>query len=165
MDKNQKKIIISSIIVFIILFICVIVLYLNKDKIKKKAEFVVPEFETSSVKGKPEGVDESLSYQEMSIKEDYIVYICATPREENNKLTLYFTSSEKNVSLLKIRVFDSNNNLLGESGLIEPNSYIKEINLNRSLNDNEGISIKVMSYQKETYYSNGSFKLNVFVKK
>lgn len=165
MDKNQKIIIITSIIIFIVLSISVIVLYLNKDKIKRKAEFVKPEFETSSIKGKPEDVDETLSYQEMSIKDDFVVYICATPREENNKLTLYFTSSEKNVSLLKIRIFDANNNLLGESGLIEPNSYIKEINLNRSLNENEGISIKVMSYQKETYYSNGSFKLNVFVKK
>lgn len=165
MDKVEKKIIISSIIVFIVILIGVIVLFLNKDKIKKKTEFVVPQLENSSIKGKPEDVDETLSYQEMSIKEDYVVYICATPKEENGKLILYFTSSEKNVSLLKIRVFDSDNKLIGESGLIEPNSYIKEITLNRNLNKNEGISIKVMSYQKDTYYSNGSFKLNVFIKK
>ena len=163
MDKNQKKIIISLIILFIILFLGSIVLFLNKDRITKKAEFIVPEFEMSSVEGKPEIVDERLSYQEMSIKEDYIVYICMTPKEENGKLTLYFTSSEKNIDLLKVRIFDSNNNMIGESGLLEPNSYVKDIILNRNLNDNEGISIKVMSYKKDTYYSNGSFKLNVFV--
>ena len=37
--------------------------------------------------------------------------------------------------------------------------------MNRELKDGDGITIKVMSYVKETYYSNGSFNLNVFVHK
>lgn len=165
MDKNQKTIIISSIIVLIVFLIGLLVLSLNKDKIIKKAQFVAPEMEASSIEGKPENIDEALTYQEIRIKDDYIVSMCATPKEENGKLTLYFSSSEKNVDLLKIKVFDTNNNLIGESGLLKPNSYVKDIMLNKSLNDNEGISIKVMSYEKDTYYSDGSFKLNVFVKK
>lgn len=165
MDKSQKIIIISLIIILIFFFLGVIALFLNKNKITKKNEFVVPEFEISSIDGKPENVDAILTYQEMKLKEDYIVSMCATPKEENCKLTLYFTSSEKNVDLLKAKVFDSNNNLIGESGLLEPNSYVKDIILNRNLVDNEGISIKVMSYEKETYYSKGSFKLNVFARK
>ena len=163
MDKSQKIIILSSIIILIFFFLGVIALFLNKDKITKKTEFVVPEFETSSIDGKPENVDEAFSYQEMQLKEDYIVSMCATPREENGKLTLYFTSSEKNVDLFKVKIFDSNNNLIGESGLLKPNSYVRDIILNRNLEDNEGISVKVMSYEKDTYYSKGSFKLNVFV--
>ena len=165
MDKNQKMIILILLIIFIVFFIGVIVLFLNKDKINKKGEFVVPEFEASSIDGKPENVDETLTYQEIRVKEDYIIYMCATPIEEDGKLTLYFTSSEKNIDLLKVRIFDVNNNLIGESGLLKPNSYVKNIILNRSLKENEGIIVKVMSYEKDIYYSNGSFKLNVFVTK
>lgn len=163
MDKSQKTIITISIIILILFFLGAMALFLNKNKITKKTEFVVPEFETSIIEGKPENVDETLTYQEMKLKEDYIVSMCATPREENGKLTLYFTSSEKNVDLLKVRIFDLNDNLIGESGLLKPNSFVKEIVLNRSLEDKEGISVKVMSYEKDTYYSKGSFKLNVFV--
>lgn len=163
MDKSQKTIITISIIILILFFLGAMALFLNKNKITKKTEFVVPEFETSSIEGKPENVEETLTYQEMKLKEDYIVFMSATPREENGKLTLYFTSSEKNVDLLKVRIFDSNNNLIGESGLLKPNSFVKDIVLNRSLEDKEGISVKVMSYEKDTYYSKGSFKLNVFV--
>ena len=154
-----------SLIVFIIFLIGRVVLFLNKDKIKRKVKFEAPAYETSAIEGKPENVDEALTYKEVSVKEDYIVYVCATPKEENGVLTLYFTSSEKNVDLFKIRVFDMNDNLLGESGLINPNSYIKDVTLNRNLAENEEIKIKVMSYEKETYYSKGSINLNIFVKK
>ena len=147
----------------IFLAISVIVLFLNKNKITKQSEFVAPEFETSSIDGEPENIDETLTYQEMCIKEDYIVFMSATPKEENGKLTLYFTSSEKNADLLKVRIFDADNNLIGESGLLKPNSYVKDIVVNRSLEDNERISVKVMSYKKDTFYSNGSFKLNIIV--
>ena len=164
MDKNQKIIIISLIILFLVFFAGVIVLFFYKDKIIKKSEFIVPNFESSSIEGKPEDVDDSLSYQEIHIKDDYVVSICATPKEENRKLILYFTSSEKNASLLKIKIYDTNNNLIGESGLLNPNSYVRAVLLNRNLMENEGICVKVMSYEKDTYYSNGSFKLNLFVK-
>lgn len=165
MDREQKTILTVVASVVVILTVVAVVLFLNKDNIKRRAPFVAPPFEQTAISGMPQDIDESLTYKEVAIKEDYIVHLCATPKEEKGILTLYFTSSDKNVDLLKIRVFDNYKNLLGESGLIKPNSYIKNITLNRSLEENEVISIKVMSYQKETYYSNGSFKLNLFVTK
>ena len=165
MDKEQKTILKIVATIVIILTVMVTILFLNKDNIVRKAPFVAPPFEQTAIDGMPQNIDESLTYKEIAVKEDYIVYLCATPKEENGVLTLYFTSSEKNVDLLKIRVFDNDKNLLGESGLIAPNSYIKNITLNRSLEENEGIFIKVMSYQKETNYSNGSFRLKVFANK
>jgi len=163
MDKEQKTILKVVVSIVVILEVLMLILFLNKDNIVRKVAFTAPTFDQTVIEGMPENVDESLSYEEMAVKEDYIVYLCGTPKEENGILTLYFTSSEKNVDLFKIKIFDMEDNLLGESGLIEPNSYIKDISLNRSLNENEAISIMVMSYQKDTYYSNGSIKLNVFV--
>lgn len=164
MNREEKRIIKIFAIIFILVSIIVFVLFINKDNIVRKKKFVAPVMDENAVVGSPLDVDADLSYQEMSIKDDYVVYLCATPVINDNKLIIYFTSSDRNKDLLKIRIFDKDNYLLGESYLIEPNSYIKEIELNRKLEDNELISIKVMSYEKGTYYSNGSFKLNVFVK-
>lgn len=165
MNRKEKKIIKILSILFIAVFSATSVILINKDKIVRKNKFVAPPMDMNAVAGSPSDIDDNLTYQEISVKDEYTVYLCATPKTNNNKLTIYFTSSKKNKDLLKIRILDENNSLLGESNLIEPNSYIKEIGINRELEDNELITIKVMSYEKDTYYSNGSFKLNVFVKK
>jgi len=165
MNRKEKKIIKIFAIIFILVSVIALIIFINKDKIVRKNKFVAPIMDITAVVGSPIEVDDDLKYQEVSIKDNYVVELCATPRINNNKLTIYFTSSKKNKDLLKIRILDKDNNMLGESGLIEPNSYIKEIELNKELEDNELISIKVMSYEKDTYYSNGSFKLNIFVKK
>lgn len=165
MSKCEKIIIRILLVLFSIMFAFCLVLLFNKDNVVRKSKFVVPHLDASAVSGEPEEVNKELTYQKILIKEDYIVYLCATPKINKNILTIYFTSSVKNNKLLKIRIFDNNDVILGESGLIKPNSYIKDIKLNRNLKDKEYISIKVMSYENETYYSGGSFKLNIFVHK
>lgn len=165
MTKYEKLIIKIHLVLFSIMLIFLIVLFFNKDNIVRKAKFSAPALDVTAVVGEPDGIDKELTYQKMLIKEDYVVNLCATPKITKNVLTVYFTSSVKNNNLLKIRILDKNNVILGESGLIKPNSYIKDIQLNRNLEDNEQISIKVMSYEKENYYSGGSFKLNVSVHK
>ena len=165
MTKHEKRIIIILLAFFSIIFFVLFALLFNKDNIVRRGKFVAPKMDATAVEGNPEGIDKQFTYQEMLIKEDYVVGLCATPKVERNILTIYFTSNINNKNLLKVRIFDKNGVILGESGLIKPNSYIKDIELNRYLEDNESISIKVMSYEKDTYYSNGSFKLNVFVHK
>ena len=71
MDKSQKTIITISIIILILFFLGAMALFLNKNKIIKKTEFEVPEFETSSIEGKPENVEETLTYQDASVDTDY----------------------------------------------------------------------------------------------
>ena len=165
MNKRERKIITVFIVVFVIICISTLILFINKGNIVRKVDFDKPTIETNFIKGIPDNIDSSLTYKEMAVKDDYIVYLCSTPKVNKNMLTIYFTSSEKNKDLLKIKIFDKDEKVLSESGLINPNSYIKEIKLNRELLNNEMVTIKVMSYEKETYYSNGSFKLNVFVHK
>ena len=163
MNNKEKKILKFLVLIFVIVLLLALVLFLNKDSIIRKGKFIAPPMDITAIKGMPENVDSIFTYQEVLIKDDYVVYLSATPQVKDNILTIYFTSSKKNNSLLKIKIFDKNGKVLAETGLIEPDSYIKELNINRKLEDKEAISIKVMSYEKETLYSNGSFKLNVFV--
>lgn len=165
LDKEQKLIIkILIVIVSIICFTSIIVL-LNKGSFTKKGQFIIPEMEKNVIYGKPDNLPKEYMYQEAKVNDNYIVYLCVVPIFKDNILTLYFTSSEVNKGLIKIQILDSNKNVIGESGLINPNSYIKEITLIRELENKEMITINVMNYEKETYYSLGEIKLTVPVRK
>lgn len=165
MDKEQKFIIKITTIIVIIICIISIVIFFNKNSFTKVGKFVIPEMEKNAISGRPSDVANELMYQEVKVNDNYIVYLCAIPTYKNNKLTIYFTSVETNSGLMKIKVLDSHNNIIGESGLINPNSYVKEIKLNRELLNKEKITIKVMHYEKDTYYSLGNIKLDLLVNK
>ena len=165
-DDEQKSIIkIALIIVLIITCAVIIIFILNKNNLESNGQFIIPEIETNATMGKPNDIPKEYMYQEVKVNDNYIVYLCAIPQVKDNNLTIYFTSTEKNEGLVKIKVFNSNNSLIGESGLINPNSYIKDIKLNKTLNNNDSITVKVMHYEKETYYSLGEVKLDLLVKK
>lgn len=165
LDKRQKKII--KVLICIVLIICIIsiIILFSKDSIKKIGEFHIPDMEESAITGKPENIPKEYMYQEAKVNDNYVVYLCASPVFKNKILTIYFTSSIVNKGLIKIRILDSDNNIIGESGLISPNSYIKDIELNNKINDKEMITVKVMNYEKETYYSLGEIKLSIIARK
>lgn len=165
LDKEQQMIIKILIVIVSIICISFIIILFNKDKFVKKSQFVIPELEQNSITGKPSSASKKCMYKEAKVNDEYIVYLCAIPTFKDNILTIYFTSDEVNKGLIKIKVLDSDNNVIGESGLINPNSYIKNIKLNKELKNKERITIKVMHYEKETYYSLGGIKLDLFVRK
>ena len=45
--------------------------------------------------------------------------------------------------------------------MIKPGYYIEKIKLKRYVSNSENVKIKVMSYEKDTYYSAGAVNLNV----
>lgn len=165
LDKRQKLII--KVLICIVLIICIIsiIIFFSGDNIKKISRFHIPNIEENAINGKPVNIPKEYIYQEAKVNDNYIVYLCAAPVFKNKILTIYFTSSEVNKGLIKIRVLDSQKNIIGESGLINPNSYIKDIKLNKEINDKEMITIKVMHYEKETYYSLGEIMLSMIAKK
>ena len=131
--------------------------------IPKATEFVPPNFETSAVQGTPE-VEESMGYTEL-YKEGmaYRVAACGMPTVDGQNLTVYFTNTEGNEKNLKLRVLDTEGNILGETGLIKPGEYVKNVTLSKTLDAGEKIKLKIMGYEPETYESAGSVSLNVTV--
>ena len=82
---------------------------------------------------------------------------------DSNKATVYFTNAEGNNVYLKLRVLDENDNILGETGLLKPGEYVRDVELIQALSADTGIRLKIMSYAPDTYLSEGSVVLNTTI--
>lgn len=129
--------------------------------IPKKAEpkpFMPPSFDDRATVGEPIVPDDlgySILYREgMSFK----VGVCGKINVTNNYADVYLTNISENDVWLKVRFYDQSGHILGESGLIRPGEYLQSITLNH-ISDTKGITVKVMSYEPETYRSLGAITL------
>lgn len=130
---------------------------------QKEAEFTPPPFESAAVQGKPD-VPEYLGYT--SPYQEGMAYrfsICGKVTMEGTTATVYLTNLTENEVWLKLRVLDENDNILGETGLIRPGEYVKDVVLTENLPAGTPIKLKVMGYEPETYFSEGSVTLNTVI--
>lgn len=127
------------------------------------AEFTQPPFEPAAVAGVPE-VPESLGY--ISPYQEGMGYrfsVCGNLVMEGNNAAIYLTNPAENKVWLKLRVLDESNNILGETGLIRPGEYVKDVELTENLTAGTKIKLKIMGYEPETYFSAGSATLNTAI--
>ena len=158
---NYTPVYILSAFTAVALPVMAITLFATKDP--PKGEFVPPAFESMALQGVPE-VPEDLQYS--SPYREGMAYrfsICANVTMENNKATVYLTNAEGNNVYLKLRVLDENDNILGETGLLKPGEYVKNVELIQALPAGTGIRLKIMSYAPDTYLSEGSVVLNTTI--
>ena len=145
--------------VFTILSLVVMVFALTTAKEPRMGNFVPPALESMSVQGIPE-VPEELDYS--SPYQDGMIYrfsVCGNVMMDDNKAVVYFTNAEENQVYLKLRVLDDDGNILGETGLLKPGEYVKDVELRLIHSTGTGIRLKVMSYEPDTYMSAGSVML------
>ena len=154
--KNKNLII--ALIICVISFVGFI---LALNSYNKSKEFVKPEFETNVKEGMPKLTKED-GFEEFEVAEDYIIYMTGETKLEGNKLLVYFTSKKSNDVYVKLRIL-KDDKIVGETGLLKPGEYIKEVKLDKSLKKDDKITLKVMGYEPETYYSAGSISLNTKV--
>lgn len=127
------------------------------------AEFTPPPFDATAVAGVPE-VPENLGY--ISPYQEGMVYrfsVCGNVVMEGNAAAVYLTNPSENEVWLKLRVLDENDNILGETGLIRPGEYVKDVALTENLTAGTKIKLKIMGYEPETYFSAGSATLNTAI--
>ena len=127
------------------------------------AEFIQPPFDAAAMAGVPE-VPESLGY--ISPYQEGMGYrfsVCGNVVMEGNAAAVYLTNPEGNDVWLKLRVLDENDNILGETGLIRPGEYVKDVALTENLTAGTKIKLKIMGYEPETYFSAGSATLNTTI--
>lgn len=129
---------------------------------KQKKEFEPPLFDENAVSGLPQNPGDSWTrvYQEgMS----FSAHVCGKVEIKNKMSDLFFTNDCENTVWMKLRIIDSDGNVIAETGLIRPNEYIKTVRFNSEVKSKQPIKIKIMSYEADTYYSMGSVTLNTFV--
>lgn len=125
---------------------------------KNTGDFVPPEFDTAAVDGTP-AVDAALGWAALSISEDYNVHVCGVLNADSNgSLPLYFTNDAGNAVWAKLRVLNSDNEIIGETGLLKPGQYVERVQLNEKAAAGD-VTLQIMGYQPETYYSAGSVGL------
>lgn len=131
---------------------------------KNEVAFVPPSFDAEATVGTPEPPHElgwSEIYQDGM---NYRVGICGNIVVYGDTADIYFSNAESNTVWLKLRVLDEQNNIICETGLIKPNEYIKSIKFDDETLNGGKVKMKIMAYEPETYYSEGSIVLTTNIK-
>lgn len=161
--KPPKDILLIVMVVACVVAVAVMIVVLCLPQKGEQPTFVPPPFEVNAVVGVPE-VEEDRGYSELYQKGmAYRVGLCGHVYIVGNSAEVYLTNSAENNVWLKLRVLDANGNVLGETGLVKPGEYVKAVALQSPVLQNGSISLKVMGYEPETYYSVGSIQLNPMV--
>ena len=126
---------------------------LNRET--ETGEFTPPPFDAAAEMGVPK-VPEELGYTELDCRA-YTVALCGKLGADGQ---LWLTNPESNSVWLKLRVLDENGDILGETGLIKPGEFVKTVALNRVPKSGTPITLKIMAYEPDTYYSAGAASLN-----
>lgn len=152
-------------VLFIALIIAVIVMIIALSNPRKSGtpEFSPPPFDTNAIVGSP-NVSEEKGYDVISSNQmPYSVGLCGKVYIYGSNADVYFANPTSNKVWMKLRVFDSKGNVIGETGLIKPGEYIKDMLLDPTPQNGDDITLKVMTYAPDTYSSEGSFSLTPIV--
>lgn len=155
MKKNKITIILS-----IILLILIMIIILLMVSIRNKSTFKKPEFDKNAI----ETIPSDLEYQKkiLNVTDNYSIYINPEPVIKNNSIILNLISLETNNIYIKVRVLNKNKKI-AETGLIKPGQYLEKVKLDEELNVGDEIVYIIMGYEKDSYLSAGSVKLNTWI--
>lgn len=141
-----------------ILSLAVMVFALNAGGRTGKGEFTPPPFDPAAEAGTPQ-VPEGLGYNELDCQV-YKVSLCGKPTTDG---LVYLTNPETNDVWLKVRMLDEKGNILGETGLVRPGEYVRALTLENNPGSGTRVTLKIMAYEPETYYSAGAAALNTTI--
>lgn len=121
-----------------------------------QGEFVPPDFDSAATVGVPT-VPEELRY--WSPGGDGLAYrfsLCDALPIRDGAVAVYLTNHEENTVYLKLRILDGEGHILGETGLLRPGEYVRDVRLTRNVTEPAPVTIKIMGYEPETYLSAGA---------
>ena len=121
-------------------------------------DFIPPTFDPAAVSGVPD-VPAELGWSELQIREGLRASVCGVLNEANGQVALWFYNHPDSDSWLKLRLLDTQGNILGQSGLLRPGEYLQSLTLDTVPGENTTVVLYMMGYQPETYYSAGSLGL------
>lgn len=129
---------------------------------RKESSFSPPPFDAAAQTGVP-AVLQNAGYGELDAKA-FRFSAAGELTAENGAAEVWLTNPVENTVWLKVRILDKYDSKLGESGLIRPGEYVQTVKLDIIPKKNTDISLKIMAYEPDTYYSAGSVMLNTVLK-
>lgn len=128
---------------------------------EQTGQFIPPSFDAAAQVGTP-AVPDGLGWQELDAKA-YKAGVCGKFVPNGNAADVWLYNPGQNTVWLKLRVLDTDGNILGETGLIRPGEYVQSVTLHTVPKAGTPIVLKLMAYQPDTYYSEGAVTLNTTV--
>ena len=121
-------------------------------------EFVAPEFDAGAVVGTP-NVPAELGWAVLNISEGYTVHVCGILNADaTGSVPVWFASEADNTVWVKLRLLDGEGKVLGETGILKPGEYVERMQLADGTHSC-AVTLQIMGYEPETYYSAGSVGL------
>ena len=156
MKKQKKNYILPLAAVLCAVSLAVMVFALTRQEVQTEmGEFTPPPFDGGAVVGSP-AVPDGLGYSEL----DCVAYKVSLCGKLNADGQIWLTNPESNEVWLKVRVLDAGSNILGETGLVRPGEYVQTVALTTIPKSGTPITLKIMAYEPDTYYSAGAASLN-----
>ncbi len=147
---RKKKI---GIITSLSLMICIFLGYSYIRYVEGYRTFRAPEHEAGVQAGIPS--EENVQhYEELPVREGYVVGIDTTPVYSDGRLYLNIANVKGNTVWFLVRVY-MEDELIAESGIFYPDEYVEGVLCSREISADERILIKVLAYEPDTYHSEG----------
>lgn len=156
MNKQEKNIIFAMMVVFALLLGALVVVPAAVGNRTVTGEFVAPDFDPAAVSGIPQITEAERQFSWLQMGEHIRLALCGSPLVTDGGVELYVTSDSTNTAWLLVKVFDQSGDELGRSGLIRPGEYVQTVALDASAVPGTVVTVKILSYEPETYYSLGS---------
>ena len=150
----------------VIIAIAIVGIALVKDDRRNQViveEFEEPTWELAAVAGAPDVDDPALRYGQLQIGKDFAVGLCMDPQVVDGQAKLYFASMEDNAVWTRIQLLDESGAILGESGILKPGEYVESIGLGKVPKKSGLVIAKILSYEADTYYSQGTATAQVML--
>lgn len=144
-----------------ILCVCSLVGMVLALRASQKPAYTPPPFDAAAQEGTPD-VPPELGWQELDAKA-YKFSLCSVFAPADGKADIWLTNPQENAVWLKLRVLDADGNRLGETGLIKPGEYVASVALEKECAAGDTVTLKLMAYEPETYYSAGAVSLEAVV--
>lgn len=135
----------------------VIVFFSSSYYIYRHPVFDKPKLAAEQLEGMPQRNTKG-SFRKITIDEKYKFYIETQPATDGKQLYVYLTNMYYNNVLLRVQIFDEKGNKVGQSDLCTPGHYIENIDVD-DLEKGSAITMKVISYEIDTYHSRGNIDI------
>jgi len=153
--KKKNTPLIMAAAICVLSLVVMIFALTGQRKPQAAGEFTPPPFDSAAVVGTPT-VPDGLGYNELDCQA-YKVSLCGKLNADGN---IYLTNPESNEVWLKVRILDAKGSILGETGLVRPGEYVRTVELTTIPKSGTPITLKIMAYEPDTYFSAGAASLN-----
>lgn len=152
-----KAVYAAAVVCALSLLAVVLCLFLTADR---QGEFVPPAFDAAAQTGLPEA-PAHLGWAEIRQEGmEFSAGVCGVFLVQDGAAEVYFANTSQTGAWLKLCVTDEEGNVLGQTGLIKSGEYVRSVALEVLPEDGSAITLKIMAYEPESYYSLGAVRLS-----